>query len=169
MSDYPVVPNLFQIEHYDECFAGETKFSRSAYCIADAFIKPNVTSEIWDFIDKISHPWKTQYRHDHLVYGICINKCKELMKKIDAMTQREYFLPTPKNHFELNSNNYSFNYIVEDENEFDQIVNECINYVLRQKYQISAYSRIQYCDIKGRSEEIGKIIISCKIYHDFYS
>lgn len=152
------MPNLFELEPYDECFIHEDKFSMPAYCVADVYIRPTNSSEIWNNIAKNSHPWKTQYRHDHLVYGVCINKCQTAMKRVDKMMQRKYFLQTPRNFSEITSDRFEFSYSIEDNLDFGRIMDECVNFKLRQKYDLEADLQVQYCDIKGRIIEMGKII-----------
>lgn len=150
------MPKLFQLEPYDECFADDLKYSEKVYCIADVYIKPNNWSANFMIIERNSFPEKIHYRHDHLVIGVCINRCKKLLQKFDKSTQREYFSPTPRNFPEFKDDPFIFRHGVEDDFEFGKIVNECINYRLKKSHQLEAYSRIQSCDVKERVEKIGK-------------
>ena len=155
MSEYFSMPKLFKLDPFDECFAEEVRDTKDAYCIVDVYIQPNKSNIIWNAIEKYSQPWKTNYRHDHLVYGICLSRCKDLMSKFDAWTQKEYFISTPKGFNEPSIEVYAFEESVEDQFQFGEMTNECINYEMKKKYQLEAYSKLQYCEVAGREEEIG--------------
>jgi hypothetical protein len=146
------------LDQFDECFSESLKYSKNVYCIADVYIKPNKSSPVWNLIEKKSSKWKTQYRHDHLVYGVCINHCRELMSKFDVMTQRQFISSKPSNYSEFDVDPYAFHYAVEDKVMYEEIVNECINYRMNKKFQLEAYTEIQYCEVKGRIDERGKLI-----------
>lgn len=107
-------------------------------------------------IDGNSKPEKIHYRHDHLVFGVCINRCKKLLRKFDELTQQEYFSPSPPNFSEFKVDPFVFRHGVEDDFEFGKIINECVNYELRMKHQLEALSRVQSCDVNGRVEKFGR-------------
>lgn len=153
-----LVPKLYQLDPYDDCLSTKVKFSSPVYCIADVFIKPNKSNSAWMIIEENSNSWKTQYRHDHLVHGVCIGRCKKLMEKFDKMTQQKYFHQSPKNFSTFKSDPFTFVSAIEDEIEFGQLVNECINYELSKRYQLESFSRIQYCEVSGRVHKIGKLV-----------
>lgn len=153
-----LVPKLYQFDRYDECLSTKVKFSSPAYCIADVYIKPNKSNSAWMIIEKNSHSWKTQYRHDHLVYGVCIGRCKKLMENFDKMTQQKYFHRSPENFSTLETDPFTFVSAIEDEIEFGQLVNECINYELSKHFQLQSFSRIQYCEVSGRVHKTGKFV-----------
>lgn len=156
VGEYYAMPKLYQLESYEECFFDELKYSEPVYCIADVYIKPNRSSENFLIIEKNSYPAKTHYRHDHLVFGVCINRCKKLLQRFDKLTQQEYFSPTPENFTEFKLDPSIFRHGIEDDFEFGMIVNECINYELKKKHQLEAYSRIQNCEVNERVEDFGK-------------
>lgn len=152
-----MMPRIAQLESYDECFTRNAKFSKASYCVADAYINPNESSQLWNVIQRNSHPWKTQYRHDHLVYGICIGSCKSMLSKFDKMSQKRFLFHAPRNftQSDVDVDPFTFHHAIEDKIEFSDIVNECINYQLMKEYQLSAASKIQYCNVDGRREQIG--------------
>lgn len=153
-----MMPKMFHLEPYDECFIDDVKFSENSYCIVDVYITANKSSELWRTIERNSKPWKTQYRHNHLLRGVCMNRCKQQMAKFDKMTQKKYFSPKPRNFSEATLDPFRFHHAVEDKLEFEELANECINYNLKKSHQLQAFSEIQYCDIRGRVDELGNAI-----------
>lgn len=153
--DYELMPKIFQLDSYDACFADNVKYSNAAYCVADVFIKPNASSRLWKIIQENSNSWKTHFRHDHLVYGICMEKCKKFLTKFDKLTQREYFVKAPKNFSTSITDPFLFFHSIEDRIEYSEAFSECINYPLRKQSQLEAFAEIQYCEVGGISEEIG--------------
>lgn len=146
------MPKLFHFDAYDECFA-EVRYAMPAYCLAEVFVMPNSSNDIWKIIEKYSHPWKTQYRHDHLSYGVCISRCKNLMQKFDKSTIKKYF----SSFSEPSINPFAFEYSIEDNAKIGKVINECINYEMKRKYQLKVNTRVQYCEVKGRTSKIGKV------------
>lgn len=154
MREYRAMPKLFQLDSYDECFSEHEKYSSPTYCIADVYIKPNASSRAWSIIEQNSIRWKTHYRHDHMVYGICIQQCKKFLSRFDKATRKEYFVKAPKN-FSSVEDRFTFFGAIEDGTEFIAALSACINYPLRKQFQLEAFAEIQYCDVGGKSEEIG--------------
>lgn len=147
---------MFQLDPYRECLNDNGKFSRAAYCIVDVYIKPNASSQLWNIIQRNSEPWKTQYRHDRLVYGICVNRCRKLLSKFDKMTQKQYLSSKPISFEDYLLDPFTFRHAIEDKIEFGKIVNECINYEMKKQHQLEAYAEIQYCDVDSRMDGTGK-------------
>lgn len=134
------------------------KFTRTAYCIVDVYVKPNESSRLWKAIKEGSLRWKTQYRHDHLVRGVCVNRCRKLFNRFAKSARTEYFSLKPENFTRIPSDPFVFRRTIEDKLEFNEIVNECVNYQMLKQFGLEVYSDIQYCDVKGRTlDEIGKI------------
>jgi hypothetical protein len=151
---------MFKLDPYDECFSENFEYSRNVYCIADVYIKPNKSSQTWNLIEEKSNKSKTQYRHEHLVYGICINYCRDLMSKFDSMTQKQFVASKPINYPSIAIDPFAFRYAVEDKIMYEEILNECVNYQMQKKFQLEAFPEVQYCDEKGRIHKIGKSIKS---------
>lgn len=156
------MPKLYNLDSYDDCLLTKEKFSSPVYCIAEVYIEPNKSNHAWTVIEEKSLAWKTHYRHDHLVFGVCVSRCKKLMRKFDRMTQKEYFNQTPMNFSIPQVDLFTFNGAIEDEVEFGKLVNECINYQLKTEYQLVSRSQIQYCEVSGSVDEIGKIEKFCQ-------
>lgn len=156
------MPKIFQLESYDGCFADNVKYSNAAYCVADVYVKPNASSRLWSIIQENSSRWKTQFRHDHLVYGICMEQCKKFLTRFDKMTQREYFVKAPKNFSTSISDPFTFYHSIEDRIEYSEAFSECINYPLRKQFQLEAFAEIQYCEVSGKAEEIGNCNLQSK-------
>lgn len=145
---------MFNLDSFDECFKISEKYAKNVYCVGDVYIKPNETSQVWNEIEKNSNPQQTQYRHDHLVYGVCVSKCKALLSKFDVRTQKQ-FNPSKPSNYQIDL--FTFNNAVEDKFMYKEILNECINFQIHKKFQLEAFFEVQYCEVSGRVEEIGKI------------
>lgn len=152
------MPAMFQADPYSECFEVEDiKFTRTAYCIVDVYVKPNRSSRMWKVFEESSRHWKTQYHHEHLVRGICVNRCRKLFSRFAKASQFDYFALKPENFSRITTDPFIFHRSIEDNLEYREIVNECINYEMMKQFQMEAYSDIQYCEVKGRVDEIGRI------------
>lgn len=147
---------MFQLDSFEECFGEDIKYSRNVYCIAEVYIKPNDSSPAWNLIESKSKLWKTHYRHDHLVHGVCLHRCKELLAKFDLMTQRQFILQKPKNLKTFDVDPFTFQHAMEDKFMYEETVNECINYEMKKKFHLEAFSEIQYCEVDGRVNGAGR-------------
>lgn len=74
------MPTIDKFDNYNECFGLFQEKAR--YCFVRTFIKPNYSSELYNYIAEFSSNWKQHFRHDKLNRGICINNC---MQKIQNM------------------------------------------------------------------------------------
>lgn len=150
----PSIPHMFNLDFYDECFKFREKYAKNVYCMGDVYIKPNESSQIWNEIVKSSYVQQTQFRHDHLVKGICISKCKALMSKFDVITQNQ-FIPSKLSDYQIDP--FTYKHAVEDTFMYNAILNECTNYQMQKQFQLKAFFEVQYCEVSGRVEEIGKL------------
>lgn len=166
VSEYLMIPRIFHVEPYEECIANAgLKYSQPAYCIADVYIKPNETSQEWQILANASSPRKTQFRHDHLVFGICIDDCKKLLGQFDKMTQKQFYIPTPRNFSELMSADpFVFQDAVQDKFDYGEVLNECINFNLRREFRLEAFTEIQYCNVADRPDIIGNAMVASSLY-----
>jgi hypothetical protein len=80
----------------------------------------------------------------------------KIMSKFDKMTQRKFISPKPRNYPNWIIDPFTFHHAIEDKVMYEDSVKECINYQMKKEFQLQAYSEIQYCDVEGRIEEIGK-------------
>lgn len=158
------MPKLFQVDPYDECLAEEIKYTTNAYCIVEVYVQPNQSNDMWRSIEKFSHPWKSRYRHDHLVYGVCINRCHRLLEKIDLTTRKKFHLKIPEIFTEPFIDPFAFDHAIEDSLEFGDVINHCINYDLMLSFGLKAYTMVQYCKVKGRLSEIGNSLDFRNVY-----
>lgn len=84
------MPPLNRFDDYEACmrvFKDEAK-----YCYVRTAIKPNSSSELYNFIWEFSNMKKQHFRHDKLSRGICINKCKELIEAL-GISAEEFYVP----------------------------------------------------------------------------
>lgn len=54
-----------------------------------AEIKPNNSSEMWQKIRQHSLEHKFRYRRDRLFFGVCLEKCKNLMKSAENLKLKD--------------------------------------------------------------------------------
>lgn len=147
---------MFKLDSFEECLKFDLKYSKNVYCIADVYIQPNTSSEVWNLIKSSSYPLKSHYRHDHLVYGVCVNPCKETLSKFDIMTQKQFISSKSSEHHIFDVDPFTFHHAIEDKVMYEEIVKECINYRMKKNFEVEAFSEVQYCEVEGRIEEIGR-------------
>lgn len=51
---------------------------------------------------------------------------------------------------------YVYHEGVQNRFQYNVIINQCINHKLKKEFSLMAHSEVQYCVVKGESEEIGK-------------
>lgn len=155
VNEYYSMPSLFQVDPYDECFADEIKYSPNVYCIVEVFVQPNQSNDIWRSIVKFSHPWRSRCRHDHLVYGVCINRCRQTLENLKSTTSNQFYTEISENFAGPFIEQSAFNNALEDALEFSDEINQCINYELTHNFNLTAHVMVQYCKVKGRDRKIG--------------
>ena len=84
------MPNLNKVESYDACLG--TYEEEAKFCYVKTYIKPDDTSELYNYIRNFSSMVKQHFRHDKLVRGVCMNSCKEIIDKMGNYSD-EYFVP----------------------------------------------------------------------------
>jgi hypothetical protein len=78
------------------------------------------------------------------------------MAKFDVMTRRQFVLKKPESLETFDIDPFTYRHAIEDRFMYEDIVNECINYEMRKKFGVEAFSEVQYCEVAGRSDEIGE-------------
>lgn len=81
VSVYRQMPSLYQFDDYDQCLQSDTVTSniRATYCVVYAEIVENETSSLWDQIASFSADKRHHFSHDRLFFGVCLERCKELL------------------------------------------------------------------------------------------
>lgn len=88
---YYKMPLLNKFDDFDACmqvYAAEAK-----YCYVKTAIKPDPSSDLYNYIVEYSSFQKQHFRHDKLARGICINTCEELLDQMNITQSDEYFVP----------------------------------------------------------------------------
>lgn len=65
---------------------------QAKYCYIRTALKPDYTSELYNFIDEFSSRKKVHFRHDKLTRGVCINTCQQLIAEMGSAAD-DYFVP----------------------------------------------------------------------------
>lgn len=84
---YFQMPILNKLDDYDACM--EVHKEKARYCIVRTAIKPDLSSENYNFIVEFSSRKKQHYRHDKLIRGVCLNTCQKLLNELDALQSGE--------------------------------------------------------------------------------
>lgn len=87
---YFQMPELNKFEDYESCL--ETYESEARYCYVRTAIKPDTSSELYNFIKSFSDKKKQHFRHDKLTRGVCINTCKNLISELGTSAD-DFYLP----------------------------------------------------------------------------
>jgi hypothetical protein len=80
------MPEVYKFDNYEECIG-----SNDLYCVVNSFIRPDDSSELYQYIKKISDRKKVHLRHDKLQRGLCINKCESKLTQ-KANGSKNYFV-----------------------------------------------------------------------------
>ncbi|CAO1307095.1 unnamed protein product [Diamesa hyperborea] len=89
-NEYFKMPSLYKFESYDKCLG--TYYEEAKFCYVKTYIKPDDTSELYNYIRNFSSMGKQHFRHDKLVRGICMNSCKEIIDQTENSSDK-YFVP----------------------------------------------------------------------------
>lgn len=84
------MPILNKFDSYNECLG---LFGDGAtFCFVRTFIKPNISSELYNYISEFSSYRKQHFRHDILNRGVCIDSCMKVISEIGESAEK-YFVP----------------------------------------------------------------------------
>lgn len=83
---YRNLPPLYDFDNYDHCLAQKA----SKYCMVFAEIVPNRYNEIWKNIETLSNDLTHHYRHKKLFFGVCVEKCLELLDNLTPQEIQSY-------------------------------------------------------------------------------
>lgn len=138
------MPDLFIFDDYEQCMSLEEDRSTAAYCVVNAFIKPDDSSILYNYIDEFSKREKQHFRHDKVQRGICVQKCLRLINDLGDSSETfhiEQFAMDSKLTFDF----VEYAFVKEDREKLNRILNICINKQLSDNYNLSAFSSIEYC------------------------
>lgn len=85
------MPSLYQFDDYDQCLQSDTTISniRATYCVVYAEIVENETSSLWNEIANFSADSRHHFSHDRLFFGVCLERCKQLLHTVVKFPQHE--------------------------------------------------------------------------------
>lgn len=81
------MPILNKLDNYDECM--QVYNEKAKYCLVRTAIKPDPSSELYNFIVEFSSRKKQHFRHDKLLRGVCLNNCQKLLSELDSLKSGE--------------------------------------------------------------------------------
>ncbi|XP_038114210.1 O-acyltransferase like protein [Culex quinquefasciatus] len=113
------LPKLFEYDDFDECRAANPNFQ---YCVVQAVIQPDDSSDIWRNISIISSDSRN-FPRDHLERGICLHEC--------LLPAGEDLLLGPN--------------ISRDDQRLAHQLDRCVNKALRRSHDLYASTSILHC------------------------
>ncbi|XP_073814553.1 nose resistant to fluoxetine protein 6-like [Musca autumnalis] len=156
LTSYRLLPPLFTLDNYDECFV-RSETTSSSYCLLYSEIEPD-DSELWNQIEEYSKDALFRYRHDYVFMGLCVDKCKELLRNSPYIRQSKV------------KNDRNFTYYDEviqyyqdihrdDSNEAalkeENMLDKCANFIFQSKYNLTLTTFVEYCSCPENNSNIG--------------
>ncbi|KAL1398433.1 hypothetical protein pipiens_008969 [Culex pipiens pipiens] len=146
-----IVPPLYR---YDDFFRCQREDPSGVYCFVKVVFKEN--QDTFDSPRIVS-----DFRHNLLDWGICVNNCQREMSVVPAKNHKRlyqfkfpinYTYILPKDLFGTDLDNFKLRY--------SALINICVNNRLEQKYNLSqhAYSEIEYCTTRDDLESSKKTL-----------
>lgn len=94
-SEYYRMPMLYNFDDYEQCMG---LFEDEAlYCVVNSYIKPDDTSNLYNYMMEFSSNGKQHFRHDKLQRGLCTNTCMKLIDNLRANSEKYYVDEFPLN------------------------------------------------------------------------
>uniref|UniRef100_A0A336LKH3 CSON009729 protein n=1 Tax=Culicoides sonorensis TaxID=179676 RepID=A0A336LKH3_CULSO len=139
------MPPMYHLDDYESCLFSTDKFS--IFCVVHAIIKPDNSSSVYNQVIEFSSDTKKHFAHDLLYIGHCLKKCeKDLEKLSEGEMEDLYVEPFP---WRLNRKWYETRNVYENTSLYrklyDRKLNQCSNLWLRQNYNLSLQSTIEFC------------------------
>uniref|UniRef100_A0A1A9ZC94 Acyltransferase 3 domain-containing protein n=1 Tax=Glossina pallidipes TaxID=7398 RepID=A0A1A9ZC94_GLOPL len=144
------MPELYKLDDYDKCLSR----TQSGYCMVYAEIVPDNSSKLWNFIDVYSKDYRHHFRHDHLLFGICVDRCKILLETLSLSEQSELY------DERVESNEITDYYAKVHREEtaqhsgYQQLLGKCLNYDFRAKFGLQLKTFIEYCEYPDKTLKI---------------
>uniref|UniRef100_A0A1S4GUU3 Acyl_transf_3 domain-containing protein n=1 Tax=Anopheles gambiae TaxID=7165 RepID=A0A1S4GUU3_ANOGA len=162
LDEYYRMPKIYEYDDYDRCVAQAplALADDAVYCVARTVIKPDQESSLWRLIETFSNDTKRHFRHDHLDRGFCIERCRQLVQSLDGQTADALYVGKFDIPFPYIINADAFNNVSGDRERYGRLINICQNYALRQQYNLSGYTEIEYCTGPKRTMPMDGLDIS---------
>uniref|UniRef100_A0A1I8NPU5 Acyltransferase 3 domain-containing protein n=1 Tax=Stomoxys calcitrans TaxID=35570 RepID=A0A1I8NPU5_STOCA len=148
------MPTMFKFDNYQEAMSSSNP---SPYCLVFGEIQPDNSSDLWHAIDAFVQDPVRRFRHDHIIYGFNVDKCKQLLrdKGIVVETQTELDetrIPQDEvvDFFKriFTEDDYK------DRLQYQDLLDKCMNLEIQGKYNLSVKTFIEYCDKNPNKEEM---------------
>lgn len=128
------MPPLYKFDDYDDCQASFGE--KAVYCVANIYIQPNKSSQLWNYIEDISREKIIHFRHDILKWGVCVNHCEVpdenfYVNSFDVEGAHPNLLPQSSPEFAFNP-------------DLDRQLNICVNRQISQ-YGLRSFTDITFC------------------------
>ncbi|XP_052873649.1 uncharacterized protein LOC128278967 [Anopheles cruzii] len=169
MTEYKLMPRVFQFDDYDDCLNDDPTVP-GVYCMVKAVVHPNQSSRVWRVIEEYSRNWKQHLNHAHLDRGICVQNCALKLASLDkTIDLAKLVVPKFEIDFPYIMKNGTFRDVDEYRRNYSTMLAQCINYDLMLQHGLRAYTEIEYCDSNTRSYPIVSMaFVSFSIIRNWY-
>ncbi|XP_055529256.1 nose resistant to fluoxetine protein 6-like [Wyeomyia smithii] len=150
-TEYNKMPKMFHYDQYDDCLYEDPSVEAS-YCLVRVVIKPNNGSEVWKLIEKYSSNWKLDLNHAALDRGVCISDIENEGAKLRDQHFNVSIVPKFDINFPYKIGHDAFRNTESYKANFSILVDKIINAELTEKYDLQAYTEIEYCERRGVNE-----------------
>ncbi|KAL9917522.1 O-acyltransferase like protein-like isoform 1-T1 [Glossina fuscipes fuscipes] len=144
------MPELYKLDDYDNCISR----TQSVYCMVYAEIVPDHSSKLWNFIEVYSKDYRHHFRHDHLFFGICVDRCEILLETLSLPELSELY----DERIESSEITEYYAKIHREESEqhsrYQQLLGKCLNYDFKAKFGLQLKTLIEYCEYPDNTLKI---------------
>ncbi|XP_058461156.1 nose resistant to fluoxetine protein 6-like [Malaya genurostris] len=144
LDQYYRMPKLYMYDDYDECFDAYDS-PDPVYCVSRSVIKPDNRSDLWRFIEDYSNDTYRHYRHNHFDRGHCVERCRQLVARLDNNTLQQLYVEKFNIDFPYIIDAHTYENVIPDRANYGWLINVCENYILKKVYNLTAYTEIEYC------------------------
>ncbi|XP_058828421.1 nose resistant to fluoxetine protein 6-like [Topomyia yanbarensis] len=156
------MPALYRFDNYGECMENE-----GTYCMVRSLLRPNLSSELWLHVKNFSADVR-HFRRNLLERGICIDECLKRLSGLGKKQRDELLVAPFEVDFKFRFNRKYFPRLLNHEELYGDVVNECVNQQLRLTVDLDAYSEIEYCQESNTlSEPLDFFDILCIVIISF--
>ncbi|XP_005174891.1 nose resistant to fluoxetine protein 6 [Musca domestica] len=157
ITTYRRLPPLHTLDKYDECF--DRSVAPSSYCLLFAEIEAD-DSELWFQIEEISKDTYNRYRHDYIFMGICVDRCKELLKNSSHVREHE-IVNNSRGLTRYDEVIQYYQRIYESKSKDQNVINDgdllnrCANVIFQRKYNLTLRTFVEYCNSPETTTKTG--------------
>ncbi|CAD7013860.1 unnamed protein product [Ceratitis capitata] len=143
------MPPLYRFDDYDQCLQLENlNFpAKATYCVVFSEIVQNEESTLWKEISRMSADSEHHFRHDRLFFGVCLERCKSLLRPILKVRQHELSRKGAIRDTELLQYYFDVhNRDTDNRIKYEKLVSSCLNYEFQKKFGLELRTSIEYCE-----------------------